>query len=55
MKKYIAPEIDTIKFDTEDVIMTSGLLSTDAPKSLTNVATENIDVIQKTFASIFNE
>lgn len=55
MKKYIAPEIEAVKFDTEDVVMTSGLLTNLMPKSLPNVEEGSVDVIQKTFSEIFND
>lgn len=55
MKKYIAPEIEKVNFDAEDVVMTSGLLTNLVPKSLSNVSQESVDVIQKTFSEIFND
>ena len=32
-KKYISPKVKTIKFEIEDIIQTSSVIITEAPKS----------------------
>ena len=34
-KKYISPEIKIVKFEAEDIIQTSGIITADKPKSFT--------------------
>ena len=47
VKKYISPEINIIKFEAEDIIQTSGIITNSMPKSFDKaeqLQTQNVSI-----------
>lgn len=54
MKKYIAPELNVLNFDAEDIIRTSGVVEAAVPKTVVKgTATQATGYGAKSFAETY--